>query len=58
MPLACLGGVQRVLEVLAVDAEHGLAEHLDQPPVGVEREPLVAGLRGQAAHRLVVEIRC
>ena len=53
--LGLLRRVDRVLEVIAVDAEHGLAEHLDQPAVGVEREPLVAGLRGEAAHRLVVE---
>ena len=55
MPFGVLGRVERVLEVLAVDAEHRLAEHLDQAAVGVEREPLVAGLRGQPAHRLVVQ---
>ena len=47
--------VDGVLEVLAVDAEHGLAEHLDQPAVGVPGEPLAAGLLGQPLHRLVVE---
>ena len=50
-----LGRVERVVEVLARDSEHGLAEHLDEPAVGVEGEPLVARLRRQAAHRLVVE---
>ena len=51
--LGLLRGVEGVLEVLAVDAEHGLAEHLDQAAVGVPGEPLVAGLLGQALHRLV-----
>ena len=51
--LGLLRGVDRVLEVLAVDVEHGLAEHLDQPPVGVPGEPLVARLLGQAVDRLV-----
>ena len=51
--LGLLRRVDGVLEVLAVDVEHGLAEHLDQPPVGVPGEPLVAGLLGQALHRLV-----
>ena len=53
--LRVLGRVEGVLEVLAVDAEHGLAEHLDQPAVGVEGEPLVARLRRQPTYRLVVE---
>ncbi len=48
-----LRDVNRVLEVLAVDVEHGLAEHLDQPPVGVPGEPLVVGLPGKAVHRLI-----
>ena len=47
--------VEGVLEQLAVDVEDGLAEHLDQPPVGVPGEPLAAGLLGEALHRLVVE---
>ena len=39
-----------------LDAEHGGAEHLQQPAVGVEGEPLVtAGSRGEPVHRLVVE---
>ena len=51
--LGLLGLVDRVLELLAVDVEHGLAEHLDQPPVGVPGEPLAAGLLGQPVHRLI-----
>ena len=50
-----LRGVQRRGEVLGVDAQHRVAEHLDEPAVGVEGETLVAGLTGQPAHRLVVE---
>jgi hypothetical protein len=30
-------------------------EHLEKPPVGVHREPLVVALLGQPAHRVVVE---
>jgi len=53
--LGLLGVVQRTLEELAPDIENGLAEHLDQPPVGVERKSLVAGLLRQPQDRLVVE---
>ena len=52
-----LRAVERVLEPLAVDPEDRLAEHLDQPPVGVPGPPfapqLVAGLLGQPPHRVV-----
>ena len=51
--LGLLGVVDRLLEVLALDVQDGLAEHLEQAPVGVPGEPLVAGLLGQALHRLV-----
>ena len=51
--LGLLGLVDRVLERVPVDAEHGLAEHLDQPPVGVPGEPLVPGLLGEPVHGLV-----
>ena len=40
---------------LALDAAHDVAEHLHEAPVGVPREALVLGLRGQTLHRLVVE---
>jgi hypothetical protein len=49
--LALLGGVQRDRERLTVDAEHRLAEHLDQPAVGVPGEALVAGRLDQARRR-------
>ena len=52
-PLGPLGVVDGLLEGLALDVQHGLAEHLDQAAVGVPGEPLVAGLLGQARHRLV-----
>ena len=51
--LGLLGAVDGVLEVLAVDPEHGLAEHLDEAAVRVPGEPLVARLLGQAVDRLV-----
>jgi hypothetical protein len=51
--LGRLGGVDRVLEQLALEAEHGFAEHLDQPAVGIPGEPLAAGLLGQAVHGLI-----
>ena len=53
--LGVLGRVEGVGEVLAVDAEHGGAEHLQQPAVGVQREALVLALPGEARDRLVVE---
>jgi hypothetical protein len=53
--LGRLRGLQRVLEQVALDAQHGLAEHLDQPTVGVPGEAVVTGLRGQALHRGVGE---
>ena len=46
--LAELG--ERVLELLAVDVEHDLAEHLHEPAVGVVREPRVATSAARA-HR-------
>jgi hypothetical protein len=51
--LGLLGSFDGVLEVLAIDAEDGLAEHLEQAAVGVPGEPVVAGLLGQALHGLV-----
>ena len=54
-PLRRLRLVQRVGEDLAVDVEHRLAEHLQQPPVGVPGEPLVAADLGQALDAGVVQ---
>ena len=53
--LGGLGGVDGVLEAVAVEVEHGLAVHLHQPAVGVPGEARVAGLRGQALDRGVAE---
>ncbi len=53
--LGVLGGVDRVLERGPVQAEHGRAVHLDEPPVGVPGEPRVAGLPRQALHRGVAQ---
>ncbi len=45
-----------MLERLGWNVHHDLAEHLDEPPVGVEREPDVpTGLLGQTLHRLVAQ---
>ena len=49
-----LGGIDLAFEDLAVDIEHDLAEHLDQPAVGVEREPF-AGERAEPVDRGLVE---
>ena len=50
-----LGGLERVLEEGAVDAEHDAPVHRDEAAVRVVREALVAGDRGEALHALVVE---
>ena len=47
--------VERVLEAVAVDPLDHLAEHLDQPPVRVEREPPVARPRREPFRRRVAE---
>jgi hypothetical protein len=44
-----------LLEARARDAAHDVAEHLDQPAVGVPREARIAGALGQALDGLVVE---
>ena len=44
-----------LLVALARDAADDVAEHLDEAPVGVPREALVARVRGETQHRLVVE---
>ena len=53
--LARLGLVQRIGEHLARHLQHGLAEHLQQPPVGIPGEALVAGFLGKPLHAGVVE---
>ena len=50
-----LGLVEQPVEVVALEVEHDAAVHRDEAPVGVVGEPGVAGLGGQALHRLVVE---
>ena len=40
---ARLGRVEGVVELLGVDVHDDPAEHLDEPPVGVPAEALVAG---------------
>jgi len=53
--LGLLGVLDGILEAVAVHAHDGLAEHLQQPPVGVPGEPLRPGLLGQPVHALVVQ---
>jgi hypothetical protein len=47
--------VECFFEVLVIDADDDVAEHVDQTAVRVIREPLVAGGVGQADDRLVVQ---
>ena len=44
-----------MLELVAVDLEHDLGEHLDEAAVRVPGEAIVARLLGQSTHRHVVE---
>jgi hypothetical protein len=46
---------QLVLEAVLVDAEHDVAVHLEQPPIGVPGEAAVAGARLQARDRPAVQ---
>ena len=46
---------ERALEAVRVDPIDDLAEHLDQPAVGVVGEPRVAGARRKALGGLVVQ---
>ena len=50
-----LGRVEQPVEVVALEVEDDAAVHRDEAPVGVVGEPGVAGLGGEALHRLVVE---
>ena len=52
---ALLGASSACVERLAVDAHHDPPEHLDEAPVRVPAEALVAGQRDQAVQRLLVE---
>ena len=47
--------VQRIGEHLAGHLQHRLAEHLQQPPVGIPGEALVAGFLGKPLHAGVVK---
>ncbi len=53
--LGSLGGVLGLVEHVAIDAAHDLAEHGQQPGVGAVGETLVTGLAGEALHAAVVE---
>src|ERR1700681_4031658 len=55
--LALLHCAQRVLEELSVDPEHNLAEQLDEPALGVERETAVLGERPETLERLRIETK-
>ena len=44
-----------LLKLLVVHVHHDVAEHVDEPAVGVVREALVPGRIGQALDRLVVQ---
>src|SRR3546814_11647731 len=50
-----LGELEDLLEVMVVDFEHHVAEHLDEAAVAVVGEAPVTGGLGEAFHRLVVE---
>jgi len=50
-----LGVLQQVLEMMMVDAEHHLSVHLDEAPVAVIGEALVAAALGEAVDGLIVE---
>ena len=54
-PGLLLGNLQPLLELLGLDTEHDLAEHLDEAPVGVQREAPVAGQFGQPLERVRIE---
>ncbi len=50
-----LGGLERVVEALALHVHDDPPEHLDEAPVGVPAEALVAGQRDEPVERLLVE---
>ena len=47
--------IHDVLELLALDAEHDLAEELDEAAVGIGREARIVGQPGQPLARLLVQ---
>ena len=50
-----LGRLEGVVEALAADLHHDPPEHLDEAPVGVPPEPLVAGQGDEALQGLFVQ---
>ena len=54
-PFALLELLQRVLELMMLDAEHDGRIHFDEAAVAVPGEALVAGIAGQRFDGLVVE---
>ncbi len=54
-PAAILDGLEGVLEVVVLDAQHHVAEHLHEAAVGVPGEPLVAGQAGEGLEGLIVQ---
>ena len=53
--LLFLLGVEHFIERRFFDVEHNIAEHLDQPPVGVGRKPWIVAAFGQSFRALVVQ---
>ena len=49
------GRLEGVVEALAADLHHDPPEHLDESPVGIPPETLVAGQRDETLRRLLVE---
>jgi hypothetical protein len=54
-PFALLDAVEDVLELLLVDVENDVAEHLDEAAIGVIGEAGIAAALGQRFDGLVVE---
>ena len=50
-----LGRLERLVETFALHVHDDPPEHLDEAPIGVPAEPLVAGQGDQAVERLLVE---
>ena len=54
-PEALFHGLQVLFERVALEVQDDVAEHRDEPAIAVPRESLVAGPRGEAFDRRVVE---